>query len=350
MSSNQDLVIETVQAVLAEHEPFILTSDRAWDSSLWSALAELDLTGVGLSEEAGGSGGELADAVAIVTSLARGAAAVPVAERLLVAGPVAESAGLELPSCEQPLAVALSGEVSAVGADGHVVLSGTVPGVPWAGVSHAIAVTATNENGPLLAVVPTSEVSVHSSANLAGEPRDEVSFDRVLPRSSAWLTFAQVDELQARYAIARAVQLAAALEQILTWTVQYAGEREQFGSILGKFQVVQAHLAEMAGEVTSVRAVVDAAVQALSHRSEELPLSAAAAKVRASSAVEVVAKLAHQVHGTIGFTQEHHLHHLTKRCWSWRDEAGSELAWSQVLGSELAANGDGLWAALTRVY
>ena len=64
----------------------------------------------------------------------------------------------------------------------------------------------------------------------------------------------------------------------------------------------------------------------------------------------VVARLAHQVHGAIGFTQEHRLHHLTRRLWAWRDEAGSELAWSRVLAAGLLADGpDDLWPALTRV-
>jgi acyl-CoA dehydrogenase len=112
-------------------------------------------------------------------------------------------------------------------------------------------------------------------------------------------------------------------------------------------------LAEMAGEVSAVSALTDAAVQAF-QRPETGPhdtvLAAAAAKVRAGDAVEVVARRAHQVHGAIGFTQEHRLHHLTRRLWSWRDEAGSELGWAQVLGTGLLTGGpDDLWAALTRV-
>ena len=54
-----------------------------------------------------------------------------------------------------------------------------------------------------------------------------------------------------------------ALEQVLAWTVQYAGERQQFGRSLAKFQAIQMELAEMAGEVTAVTALTDAAVQAL---------------------------------------------------------------------------------------
>ena len=185
--------------------------------------------------------------------------------------------------------------------------------------------------------------------NLAGEPRGSLVLDAVPAAGAAVLHPAQASELRARFALARAVQLAAALEQVLAWTVQYAGERQQFGRPLGKFQAIQMELAEMAGEVTAVTALTDAAVQALD-RGENVVLAAAAAKVRAGAAVEVVARLAHQVHGAIGFTQEHKLHHLTRRLWSWRDEAGSELVWSRVLASGLLADGpDGLWPALTRV-
>src|SRR3954447_10317423 len=93
--SDQDLVGETVGDTLSAHEPFVLTPDRPWDSGLWAALAEAGLTGVGLPQDRGGSGGELADAVAIVATLAAGAAAVPVAEQLLGAGPALVAADVE---------------------------------------------------------------------------------------------------------------------------------------------------------------------------------------------------------------------------------------------------------------
>jgi acyl-CoA dehydrogenase len=352
-SNDTDLVVETVRDILSKHEPFVLTADRPWDAELWAALADAGLTGVGLPEEAGGSGGELADAVAIVATLAAGAAAVPVAEQLLVAAPAVLAADLDLPAPDEPLSIAIGGAVSAEPRDdgdgpGSWTLTGTATDVAWAGVAQHLAVLASSPVGPVLALVDVAGRDTTHAANLAGEPRGSLVFDGVTC-AGALLTDAQADQLRARYALARAVQLSAALEQVLAWTVQYAGERVQFGRPLGKFQAIQMELAEMAGEVTAVAALVDAAVQA-TERGESLVLAAAAAKVRAGAAVEVVARLAHQVHGAIGFTQEHRLHHLTRRCWSWRDEAGTETAWARVLGAGLLTDGpDALWPALTRV-
>jgi acyl-CoA dehydrogenase len=283
-----------------------------------------------------------------------------VAEQLLVAGPALVAAGLELPPVEQPLTIALAGTVTAEASDdgdgpGRFVLTGTATEVAWAGVASSVVVLAAPPagfDGSLLALVDAADLPSSDAANLAGEPRGSLVLDGV-PASGAVLSEEETQRVQARYALARAVQLAAALKQILAWTVQYAGERQQFGRPLARFQAIQMELAQMAGEVSAVSALTDAAVQALDRekgQSGDMVLAAAAAKVRAGAAVEVVARLAHQVHGAIGFTQEYRLHHLTRRCWSWRDEAGSELVWARVLGAGLLAGGpDQLWPALTRV-
>ena len=357
MTSDQDLVVETVRDILTSFEPFVLTAERRWDAGLWAALSEAGLTGVGLPEESGGSGGELADAVAVVRTLAAGAAAVPVAEQLLVAGPALLGSDLALPPPAEPLTFAVADAVSVHPVDngdgpGRFTVNGTVTDLAWAGVAAHVVVLApapAGLDGALLALIDTAGLESTDAFNMAGEPRGSLVLDEVRA-SGALVTGAQARELRARFALARAVQLAAALEQVLAWTVQYAGERVQFGRPLGKFQAIQMELAEMAGEVTAVAALTDAAVQALDRGSPEVVLAAAAAKVRAGAAVEVVARLAHQVHGAIGFTQEHKLHHLTRRLWSWRDEAGSDLAWSRVLGAGLLTDGpDDFWPALTRV-
>ena len=354
--ADQDLVVETVRDILAGHEPFVLTDDRRWDEGLWTTLADAGLTGVGLAEECGGSGGELADAVAVVRTVAAGAGAVPVAEHLLVAGQALLEASLDLPPVEQPLSIALARDVGAEPSTdgdgaGRFLLTGTATEVAWAGVvPHLAVLTAppAGTDGALLALVDVSESAASRSLNLAGEPRGSLVLDGV-PATGAVLSEEAAERVRARYALARAVQITAALEQVLAWTVQYAGERQQFGRPLGRFQAIQVELAEMAGEVSAATALTDAAVRALD-RGEDVVPAAAAAKVCAGAAVDVVARRAHQIHGAIGFTQEHKLQHLTRRLWAWRDEAGSELAWSRVLGAAVLAGGpDDLWTALTRV-
>ncbi|GAA4326780.1 hypothetical protein GCM10023162_32810 [Klenkia terrae] len=252
-----------------------------------------------------------------------------------MAAPAVLAAGLELPPVDQPLSVSVAGAVRVE--DGRI--TGTATDVAWAGVVHWLAVVAAGPDGDVLALVDVSGLEATHAANLAGEPRGSYVLDGV-PAQVGPLPA----DLRARYALARAVQLSAAAETVLAWTVQYAGERVQFGRPLAKFQGIQMQLAQMAREVTVVTALVAAAVQRLD-RGEPGELAAAAAKVRAGAAVDVVARQAHQVHGAIGFTQEHRLHHLTKRMWSWRDEAGNELTWARVLGAAVA--GEDPWPVLT---
>jgi acyl-CoA dehydrogenase len=74
----------------------------------------------------------------------------------------------------------------------------------------------------------------------------------------------------------------------------------------------------------------------------------AAAKIRTSVAATEGSRLAHQLHGAIGVTYEHQLHHFTTRLWAWRDEHGHERDWAVLLGRSLAAiGGAGTWALIT---
>jgi len=65
----------------------------------------------------------------------------------------------------------------------------------------------------------------------------------------------------------------------------------------------------------------------------------AAAKARVGEAAGIVAEQAHQVHGAMGYTHEHQLHHFSRRLWAWRDEFGNETYWQQRLGTHLAGLG-----------
>ena len=70
--------------------------------------------------------------------------------------------------------------------------------------------------------------------------------------------------------------------------------------------------------------------------------------MRGGEAAGTGAAIAHQVHGAMGFTYEHSLHHATRRLWSWREEFGNEAVWAARLGRMVAERGaDGLWPFIT---
>lgn len=142
--------------------------------------------------------------------------------------------------------------------------------------------------------------------------------------------------------------MAGCAETAAELSVHYVHEREQFGRPLAKFQAIQHHLAQMAGEALALRVAADTAALALAEGTEP-GIAIAAAKATAGTAAGTIASLAHQVHGAIGITDEHRLHLTTTRLWAWRDEHGNEREWALRLGEEaLLHTTDDLWARLLR--
>ena len=193
---------------------------------------------------------------------------------------------------------------------------------------------------------------VATGRNMAGEPRDTLSFaglrvagDAVAPAAPG------VDRaaLYRRGALARAVLMAGAMERALDTAVTYAGERKQFGRPIAKFQAVQQQLAVMAGQVAAAGAAADAGVEALSlDDPAKQEFLIAIAKTRVGDAATLASEIAHQVHGAIGFTKEYSLQLSTRRLWSWRDEFGGDTEWAARVGAYVCARGaDALWPTLT---
>ncbi len=146
-------------------------------------------------------------------------------------------------------------------------------------------------------------------------------------------------------ALTRGVQIAAALARLVPLTTMHVSDRVQFGRPLLQFQAVQQSLAELAAEASAARAITDTAVA--SAGTSRAPLAIAAAKARASLAAGTGARIAHQLHGAIGVSQEHALHRYTRPLWSWRDEFGGEAVWGAWIAERYGVEADGaLWSWL----
>lgn len=333
--SDNDL-LDLAESVFADAS----STGTGLDTELWKTLEQTGLARLTLPETAGGSGGSLTDAAAVWQAAGAQAARVPLVETELAAW-LLHAHQLTAPA--GPLTVT-TGRLSVTEAG----VAGTVTRVGWARDVAGIVVLAPAH----VALLAPEQVTITAGTNLAEEPRDTVTVDTVLPveawSSSPASTHA---ELRLRAALGRAQLLAGAARGALARTVQYAGERVQFGRPIGKFQAVQQQLALAGAEVAAAGAAASAAAATAERdgfAADSTAFAVAAAKARTGEAAGEVARIAHQVHGAIGFTREHDLRLLTTRLWAWRDEDGNEAYWQAQLGARvLAAGPDALWPMVT---
>ena len=197
----------------------------------------------------------------------------------------------------------------------------------------------------MVALAARGAGEITTDQNLAREPRDTLAFEaapvvaaapagRGVPARAVWLYGALV----------RSAQMAGGLDYLLRQASQYATERRQFGKPIGSFQVIQQNLAVLAGHTAAAGTAAANAFRAADRGDAAFEI--AVAKVRVGEAAGIGAQIAHQVHGAIGFTDEHRLQQFTRRLWSWRDDFGTEAQWAVRLGRLAAQIGtDGVWEA-----
>jgi acyl-CoA dehydrogenase len=328
MSESRSILVETADRLFGD----LAAAERPDLEALWPKLEEAGFPLLLTPEADGGFGGDWGDAFAVLRLAGFHVLAAPLAEAV-VAGWAASGGGLPAP--EGLCTVAPH-------AEGHIdngAFTGRLSGVPWGGAAAYVMAEA---GGRLVRLRISDAVTVEERANPAREPRSAVVFE-----GAAAEVGEETVDLFGWGALARTAQIAGALDAALALSIRHANERIQFGRPIGKFQAVQQSLAIFAEEAAAVNCAGQAAAQAADRG--DAAFEAAAAKLRANQAAGSGTTIAHQVHGAIGFTQEHPLHRLTLRLHAWRAEFGNDRYWGARLGAYVAGLGaDGLWPELTR--
>jgi alkylation response protein AidB-like acyl-CoA dehydrogenase len=344
---NESIVVETAARIfsdLADPQTVNRAKDDAWTAPFWSAIEQAGLPLAWVPDELGGSGAGMADGFALLGAAGRFALAAPFAETLL-AGWLLTRAGIASPPGAMTIAPARPQDrIALIGGT----LQGRAVGVPLASRARHMAALAEDGGRLVVALVATEHCRVTVGRNVAGDPRDIVSFDNAKPLQVAPAPAGlDRDALMLMGSVVRAVQTAGALEAILAQSVAYANERVAFERPIGKFQAVQQNLARLAGEVAAALAASGSAADAIAQADDiddAVFLEAASAKIRCAEAAQEGSAIAHQVFGAIGFTKEHVLHRFSLRMLGWRDDFGNESHWAVELGRRVAARGaDDFW-------
>jgi alkylation response protein AidB-like acyl-CoA dehydrogenase len=177
-------------------------------------------------------------------------------------------------------------------------------------------VTATGRDGPVLAYVarqaagctltsmPTVDGRGLATLDLDGTPADLIL---VHPSSGN-----AVEALHHLALVALAAELLGIMDKAQEITLEYMRIRRQFGKPIGSFQALQHQAVNMYIRIEATRSLVFQ-IAANSEPFRIDPAMAVAAKAKASDDALAVTKACIQLHGAIGFTDEHDIGLYLKR-------------------------------------
>lgn len=300
----------------------IADSTRGHDAALWQTLGDLGVFGILVPEAYGGSGLGMLDAAVVAEVLGAHGVPGPFLGHMLAVLAVAQGGsdrqrerwlpGLASGECIGTLALAEPGErwqPEQWQMPARVKLAGRKTHVLYPAIADVMVVGLT---GGGLALVETSSESM--------QVEELPSLD--VTRRQGHVTFedAGADRLElngARLRDAALVLLAAdafgGALHCLDTAVAYALEREQFGTVIGRFQGVKHQLANMAAEVEPARGLYWYAAHAFDEVPDDAARMAALAKAHVTDIYLRTARGAVEAHGGIGYTWDYPLHLWLKR-------------------------------------
>jgi alkylation response protein AidB-like acyl-CoA dehydrogenase len=331
----QELLRQTVRDLLARHCSLAVVRQMEDDpvgypAPLWEQLGDLDLIGLLLPEEYGGSGMSLIEGVALYEELGRALAPTPHFVSAVLSGGVLAAAGsddqknrwlrpiasgeaivtpawLEPENGFSPRGVAVRAEADGAGFR----LSGLKRHVAFAAAADRFIVLARTGDADdaidLFVVDPRAQgVTLRQQFSVASDTQYEVTFDKVAlgaedrigAAGSGWATWQAVLEPALVLLGAQAVGGA---RYALEITTQYALDRRQFDKPLGAFQALAHNLADAVTRLDGAEQLVHEAAWA-GATGRPLHSLAPMAKLFACEAFRDITAMAQQLFGGIGFT------------------------------------------------
>lgn len=368
-TEEQEMLREMVRGVCAEYAPIDVVramedDPTGYPAEFWKQLGELDLLGLTIPEQYGGSGQTVLEGAVVYEELGRALAPSPhFASSVMGAGVLALAAdeaqkGEWLPKVVAGDAILTPAwlepkrgygpagvQLRAVADGDGYRLNGTKLHVPFAAAATRLLVLARTgdaaEEIALLLVDPKSPgVALDQQLSLAADTQYRVTFDdvrvpasdRVGAAGSGWAAW---NEVMHDGIILLAAQAMGGAQRALEITVQYTKDRQQFGKPLGAFQAIAHYLADASTEVDGGTTLVYEAAWARANGRSVRRL-APMAKLFACQTYRDMTAMCVQVWGGVGFTVEYDIQLYFRRAkqlqlaW-WDTRYLEELIASDVL-------------------
>ena len=342
----QDQVDQFVQKEYDwETRQSLSNSELGFGEDNWKKFAELGWLGISVSEDSGGFGGSAIESMLIMEAFGKGLVVEPFLETVIMAGGLIDDHGsnqqkssflepaiagemhLALAYAEPQSRFNLSDVVTEAKVDGDnfiingyksVVMNG--PSADQIIVSARTSGTQLDENGISLFII---------DANASG--LDKTNYKTVDGRRASDLTFENVsvskenligdqdkgfdilDSAIDKAILAISAEAVGAMEVLYKTTVEYTKTREQFGTAIGKFQVLQHRMVDMFMEYEQCKSLLYMATMKHEEKAEDAKKAISGLKYQVGKAGKFIGQQAVQLHGGMGVTDELNVGHYFKR-------------------------------------
>ena len=349
-TQEQTLLRNSVQKYLQNTYDFdtrrkVSKSDAGWRKEVYAYFAENGLLGAAIPEDFGGLGGSAVDTMIIAEEFGRALVIEPFIQNAVIAAGFLKAAGSTaqketlLPAIaagENVFAFAyaepqgrynLADLVTTAAKSGNgFTLNGykaVVSGAPWADKLIVTARTSGGQrdaDGVTVFVVDKNAkgVSTRDYPTVDGQRASEVTLENVTVGADAVIGevgggLKIVEKVTDEAIAALSAEAIGAMKVLNDTTIEYSKTRKQFGTPIGKFQVLQHRMVDMFMNYEQSVSITYMVTLKLEEEEAERKKAASAAKVQIGKAGRFIGQQAVQIHGGMGMTDELNVGHYFKR-------------------------------------
>jgi len=342
----QDQVDQFVQKEYDwETRQSLSNSELGFGEDNWKKFAELGWLGISVSEDSGGFGGSAIESMLIMEAFGKGLVVEPFLETVIMAGGLIDDHGSDQQKSsflepaiagEMHLALAyaepqsrfnLSDVVTDAKADGDnfiingyksVVMNG--PSADQIIVSARTSGTQLDGNGISLFIIDANASGLDKTnyKTVDGRRASDLTFENVSVSKESLIGvqdkgFEILDSAIDKAILAISAEAVGAMEVLYKTTVEYTKTREQFGTAIGKFQVLQHRMVDMFMEYEQCKSLLYMATMKHEEKAEDAKKAISGLKYQVGKAGKFIGQQAVQLHGGMGVTDELNVGHYFKR-------------------------------------
>lgn len=349
-TEEQGMIRDSLARLIREQYDFdtrrgVVESEAGWRPEMWAQFAELGLLMAPFSEDDGGLGGGPIDAMIVMEEFGKGLVVEPFVPSVVCGGGFLKHGGTDaqkeehltaIMGAESTFAFAYAEprgrynladlETTAKKDGSGYVLNGhkaVVIGAPWADKLIVTARTGGDRrdtSGVSVFIVDKGAkgVTTRDYPTIDGRRASEVYFENVSVGADALIGEADnglglVERVVDEATAAVCAEAMGAMGVAHAMTVEYSRQRKQFGTPIGKFQVLQHRMVDMFMEHEQSISMTYMATLKLGEDDVTRKQAVSAAKVRIGQAGRFVGQQAIQIHGGMGMTDELAVGHYFKR-------------------------------------